>query len=267
MSVKKIINIDSRFRNNVLSTNSNDFNVQLNYNLDNVTSIKLYNIQLPNSWYNISSSIENNTFSIDGYEYIVPDGNYISSSLVTKVKTLVSDDEVGLIFDQSGTGFNITVDEDSGKTTFSSKNSNNFDLIFNEINQTDHSTMNTFGWTIGFRKISYTGSNSYTSEGIFNSGGFNYLYLIVDDNNTHSTDLVIGNLKDSFIADNILALIRVNTDDFSIVNTDDYENQKRTYTKPVRIRQLSIKLLDPYGNLINLNNMDFSFAIEFEIKI
>ena len=34
---------------------------------------------------------------------------------------------------------------------------------------------------------------------------------------------------------------------------------------PVDMKTIRIKLLDEYGNNIHLNNMDWSFAIEYEI--
>ena len=35
----------------------------------------------------------------------------------------------------------------------------------------------------------------------------------------------------------------------------------RKYNGPVNIRNLHIKILDNFGNIIDLNNMDFSFCI------
>ena len=34
---------------------------------------------------------------------------------------------------------------------------------------------------------------------------------------------------------------------------------------PVNFERIHLKLLDEYGNLVYLNNMDFSFSLEFEI--
>lgn len=46
----KLINIDSRFRNNVGTSQSNDFVIDLNYTLRNVTRMRLQEIEIPNSW-------------------------------------------------------------------------------------------------------------------------------------------------------------------------------------------------------------------------
>ena len=53
-TIKKIINIDSRFRERFDDNTSSDFNVKLNYPLAGVLSMRLDQIEVPNSWYNIS---------------------------------------------------------------------------------------------------------------------------------------------------------------------------------------------------------------------
>jgi hypothetical protein len=39
----------------------------------------------------------------------------------------------------------------------------------------------------------------------------------------------------------------------------------RKYNGPVNIRNLFIKILDQYGEIIDLNNMDYSLTLELEI--
>ena len=38
----------------------------------------------------------------------------------------------------------------------------------------------------------------------------------------------------------------------------------RQYTGPVNINRLKIQLLDEYGRILDLNNMDFSFILKFK---
>ena len=44
------------------------------------------------------------------------------------------------------------------------------------------------------------------------------------------------------------------------------EVKKREFNGPVDFERIHLKLLDEYGNPIYLNNMDFSFSLEFEIS-
>lgn len=41
-------------------------------------------------------------------------------------------------------------------------------------------------------------------------------------------------------------------------------NRKRSYFGPVDIEKLEIKLLDEYGKILNLNNMDWSMVLTME---
>ena len=262
-TIKRIINIDSQFRDRFFDTNSNNFKVELNYDLRHVVGMKLHNIQLPNTWFNVSNTYGNNKFTINGHTYTIPDGNYDSITLVEKLDLLTSD--TGLLFSESG--FKLGVDCETGQSFFHHISGENIQLTFSDLDERDTENLHSFGWMLGFRKPNYNYANGHVSEGIANFGGINYFYLVVDDKNTHSHDIVIGNLRDSYISKNILAIIRVNEVKYVIVNKDDYEAQKRIFLKPVRIKQLLIKLLDPWGNLIDFNNMDFSFSIEFEIEV
>ena len=53
----------------------------------------------------------------------------------------------------------------------------------------------------------------------------------------------------------------INIDD----NDGDANLKKREFMGPVDMKTIKIKLLDEFGNNIHLNNMDWSFAIEYEI--
>ena len=49
-------------------------------------------------------------------------------------------------------------------------------------------------------------------------------------------------------------------DFFSLITTP------RQYFGPVDIQKLQIQLLDEYGRILNLNNMDYSFCLTFQTK-
>jgi hypothetical protein len=50
----------------------------------------------------------------------------------------------------------------------------------------------------------------------------------------------------------------VTKDNFSIITTP------RQYFGPVDIQKLHIQMLDEYGRILNLNNMDYSFCLTFQ---
>jgi hypothetical protein len=49
---------------------------------------------------------------------------------------------------------------------------------------------------------------------------------------------------------------------------DDNNNpliKTRKYNGPVNITKIHLKIFDKFGNIIDLNNMDFSFTLELEV--
>jgi hypothetical protein len=43
------------------------------------------------------------------------------------------------------------------------------------------------------------------------------------------------------------------------------EIMKREYHEPVLINKIGVKLINEYGEVVNMNNMDYTFGIEFEM--
>jgi hypothetical protein len=144
--------------------------------------------------------------------------------------------------------------------------------------QTNYGVVGSIGWVLGFRFGSYiynpTTSNktpAYISEGCYDGWGSKYLYLVIDDFNKNASNLSITNYNSSLGSANILA--RIPTDSASSNNfkngsimqsnnlKDDYSIRKRDYFGPVDITKLGIQLIDDLGRKVNLNNMDFSFAL------
>ena len=124
-----------------------------------------------------------------------------------------------------------------------------------------------FGWIIGFRDDVYSGSNSYTTQGVYNGAYPNYIYFVLNDFNNSQAQNVFGMYSKSIIGDNILGMIPITSQSFYVnfTNGNDFIERKREYFGPVRIQRLKIQLLNQYGDVINLNNMDYSFSLELEI--
>ena len=102
-TVTKLFNIDSRFRENYDTTTSTDFTIDLQNPQDKIIEIKLCDLELPTTYYPISSALGNNymwvkyTATIPGingaydvtntyYIYIyIPDSNYYFSDLISYI--------------------------------------------------------------------------------------------------------------------------------------------------------------------------------------
>ena len=95
-TVRRILSIDSQYRDNRGTTFSTDFTFNLSEPLRDVVALKLYSIGIPYSWYTISRAyganffyIKGNSPGIDGgqfdYEVSVPPGNYDAPTLVSTI--------------------------------------------------------------------------------------------------------------------------------------------------------------------------------------
>lgn len=142
------------------------------------------------------------------------------------------------------------------------------------------------GWMIGFRKpfylvnrtnikLSYSDNETkaveyigyLSSESSFGSMGDNYLFIEIDDyHNNFTTDTVISmnTSTSSYIGKNIIARITVSSGSNSIINNNagDYIFRTRDYFGPVKLEKMNIRLLNRFGDVIQLNQNDYSFALE-----
>jgi hypothetical protein len=135
------------------------------------------------------------------------------------------------------------------------------------------------GWNLGFRTVTYNAVDTSTnletgdtyrnyleSESSYGSAIDNYLFLEVDDfHNNFQTDTVVSSNAASYIGQNVLARIVLNSGVFTIVqsNGNDGVFKKREYLGPVRIERLHFRLLNKFGDVVDLTHNDFSFALEF----
>ena len=152
-----------------------------------------------------------------------------------------------------------------------------------------------FGWILGFRHPLYTSYNkltkspvdwssisteistrrnelmkapgcSYVSDGFFECHGPRYLFLVVDDFNNNVNTNMFSAFNSSILSKNILARISVKGTVFSILSDDSKHitSAVREYFGPVNIEKLRIQLLDEYGRILEMNNMDFSMALNIK---
>ena len=279
--LRQNINIDTRFRDNYYTTSASNFHVDLPLRLSNVVSLQLSALELPTTFYTISQVFANNFFvlEIPGENKLVitiPDGNYdyiglqnyINNFLLNtnndKYKTIQfladanTPDGSG---DPGGSGRMVV-----GSTTGTQEFSINF--LTDRYGSEDRITPLPLklGWIMGFRNGYYENNTTYVSEGIINLVGLRYIYLVVDDFNNSVLDGFYGAFTSSILNKNILARISLQGSVFNFMSKDNLNliSTPRQYFGPVDIQKLQIQLLDEYGRILNLNNMDYSFCLTFQ---
>jgi hypothetical protein len=143
------------------------------------------------------------------------------------------------------------------------------------------------GWMLGFKQEYYTTtySNTYvavgspnqnnllitfnaylSSESSYGSSVYPYIYLDIDEfqenNRVDSLYHFIGN--ESVIDNNIIARISISSSQNTILidNGSDKIFKKRNYIGPITIEKLHIRLINRFGEAIDLVGNDYSFILE-----
>lgn len=75
-TIKRIISIDSQYRNITTDPNPTSFSFDLSEPLKDVVSLKLYSVQIPYTWYTIPKSYGSNFFYFKGVTSGINDGNH-----------------------------------------------------------------------------------------------------------------------------------------------------------------------------------------------
>jgi hypothetical protein len=276
--LKQNMNIDTRFRDNYYTTISSNFHVDLPIRLAQVVSMQLSALELPETFYVISKVFGNNFFvlRVDQESLIVtiPDGNYDSAGLQNYINHFLQGASIPADFQTIHFIADLPIPTTSSAGSGSGKmvvsGPQNFVLNFltdssgNDDRQTPLPLK--LGWLMGFREGYYENNSNYVSEGIINLAGPRYIYLVVDDYNNSVNDGFYGAFNSSILNKNILARISLQGSVFNISSENNFNliTTPRQYFGPVDVQKLQIQLLDEYGRILNLNNMDYSFCLTFQ---
>jgi hypothetical protein len=279
----RYLNIDTRFRENYFTCQSTNYHLDLPLKISGVMSLQLSAIELPTTFFNISKQLGNNFFTIEVDNYnngtttesystviTLQDGNYAPSSLVDYLNSIVG--MMTAPFNLLIFTLNIlnTMISGTGQMVVGISNPNvlfNFTLNF-QADKNGNNDNNTplplkLGWTFGFRSGKYINNSTYISEGVMDLTGPRYIYLVVDDFNNNVNNAFYGAFNSSILNKNILARISLQSKFFDIFieNNLNVITTPRHYYGPVDIQKLHLQLLDEYGRVLDINNMDYSFCL------
>ena len=260
----KHISIDTKFRDDYDYTLPANFQIVLPERVNDVHSMRVTNMEIPMSFYNISANLGNNYFKIinGGTTTIITldDNNYDAASLHTAINQKIT---------LSGLSCTVTA---NGRTSIVS-NTTNVTIVF-DIDKSGNSDKFNFkqklGWLLGFRKQSYDiTATATTAECTLDISGPRYLYLAIDEFNKGNQNSFVSPLSSSLINKNIIARISLDKSQYgygTILPVNTYNGllatDKRCYTGKVDLQKMQIQLLNETGIPMNLNGYDFSFCLE-----
>ena len=198
---------------------------------------------------------------------------------------------IGIDSNNNGSGTGLTY---FSYKTDSSYHVASFELDFNldmygEIDNVDYSKK--LGWNLGFNKPKYNFEKkdvkipvySYglpisatylsecgitaVSETIIEPATIRYIYLAIDDFNTSVNDLFMTAFYVSVMSPDIIARIPVQGTYFSLLMETNLAvvSEPRIYFGPVDIQRVRVRLFDDRGNVLNMNNANYSFCLVFKM--
>jgi hypothetical protein len=267
---EKIVNIDTKYRNNYDYNDYVSINMVFGEKLSEIRSMEVVSIDIPITFYNIYA---NNDCNTTGNNYLrIKNGGtskiltltpnyYTNSSLTTEINTQLNN--LSLATDISYSVVN-------NKSYFKSKTSTyslatNVDICGNNY---ELNNQNNLGWVLGFRDTSYNLTTSgLTSEAILNLKTPRHLFLVINEFSQGNSNSFVSPLDKTNQNKNIIAKISIpSSTTFGDTLCANKENgllvsEVRKYLEKVNIQRMNLQLLDDAGRVIHLNGADFSVCL------
>ena len=281
------------FRDDFFNTLPNNSSFTLPFTIKNVAGISLSGVQVPNVSSAFSDSKGTNELYIEEYAtnigaiVILPSGNYEISDFVVALEKAIN---IQLLASWPNR-FLVTYNPHTNRITISNttnvfgmniidknpvlltsclyelgKNTNSDEKDNKKgIRPTD--LVNTMGYLMGYRHIEYTGLKSYETESVFSDTLQDYYYFQLNDYTGYQFPNTIGVMPTGFIGDNIIAVLPITTPKFisSFDNNSNFIYKARRYAAPINLKKISIKMLGPQGELVDVKHTDFSFVLEINV--
>ena len=218
-SYKKLVNINSRFRENYTTCPASNYFFNFPEVINKVVSMKLSNIILPNFVYTVNSNTGSDNFkiivtksddSILTKTIQIPSGSYSAQKIVTKINSILTNSVIEnmsyIVLKYDDTTCKMSFDISWNATAMTnitnlsfdfsyiepSRQSNNVNNLYNQISNTIYKDQLTLGWLLGFRGNYINNATTSTTSTISTSTNVqqNTLNAI---RNRHSTLLIKKN--------------------------------------------------------------------------
>jgi hypothetical protein len=287
--------INTLYRDDYFGTSSNNCSFTFPTTIKDVISMSLSALQYQNVMFSISNNNHTNKIYIlentTNYEGVVimPEGNYSYLEFPIVMENAINDQILGSSIPPR---FSVSINPNTRFTTISNStytftmsiitsnpkklgincNDNDYDFKFT-IGENDakkqinpEQAFNSLGYMMGFRKLEYFNEMSYTSESLYLSEKYKYVYFIVNDYAGNQTKNTAGMFPKLKYDEDILALIPISSDVFTTTFSDGstYIYRTRNYNGPVDISKISIKLVNPMGQLADIHDTDYTFCLQLE---
>lgn len=226
-----------------LSGTSSDFNYQIKYyGKEEVQSYRIGKITIPYSFYNIKQQFFRFYYNGSPSNVDIPAGNYSAQSLATYLTNEISNSIPATV--------TVTYSSITNKFTVVVPTPNTFYFDFIDFTAFQYSLYR----ALGFPKIT-TVASSYTSPNCANLNASDNLYIFSQALSFYTPSIFQTQRA------NIIQLVPILVNPFNFIF---YENQQQIDfpTNFQTISTFDVKLVDDYGQTVDLNGLDWTFEIQ-----
>ncbi len=285
---KRIINVDSRFRAD-FSQQSTDFTYKLEHPYKNLIRLRVASMEVPNMFYTINKN--NNSFVVKAYDItgivravkiVIEEGNYTSVEMVTALQEQF-DIQLRKPF---GIFFTVALNTINAKMLFThdgvaaypvtapnpvpTASAKPFILDFFTSPVKNRPQNWGLGYNLGYRKKQYKVTNMkqtattppldiyyQSAESCLDVIGDTYAFIAIND--LHAVE---QKTTESYFQ--VLAKIIIREDKQGVIYDDGASllSNEIIFPAPTDLKILNVRLLDPYGDVIDLCGMNWSFSLE-----
>ena len=281
--VRHVLNIDSRFRDSPNVSSNSNFYFSLLSPVRNILRIRIATVELPNTYLFFTKKRQNVTLRLIYTvgvtkivkDIVIEDGNYTANGPDGNSM----EDVLNTEFAKLAPGITLTTNFSNINSSFTFTGDIPFQ-IDTTVGGKDRITDYGLGYYLGFSRNLYdaketpTGAYELVSDLCANFAGDNYIFLYLNDYNC--VRQTVREYDSTYEADrskpeefNAMAKIILTTPKNYIVY-DDYANKhikEIVFPNPVDITRLRVKLLDAYGEEVDICSSHFSFSMEvIEVK-
>jgi hypothetical protein len=259
-----------------------DFTYRFEHPYKNVIRARVASVEIPNCWYDFSKANYSNTyFTVTALDIsstshtvtiLIPDGNYTQATLLSTIQAAFTSQlqPLGIFFTIVQNSINSLVSirflgTSAPNQTSPTDVASPFHVTFTGSPLLQAQPFNYgLGYNLGFLVKDISGTTVYdisgyslTGTSLMNVSPDSYIFLSVNDYNT--VEQQINGATFDTLAKVIVRVPKNTTiyDDGRTLLSNDI-----IYPSPVDLKQLKVRLLNAYGQTLDLVNQNFSFSLE-----
>lgn len=257
------LSIDSRFADQY-NCGTEDFTIRLPSTQKNIARIAISSVELPEVEYLFSERHGNLNFEVDvsgtWVSGTIPAGTFKDTELVSVVNAA---------FQAIDPNFEVVYDKTTGIVSIYNVNPFYARLVSDNPTIAARSTHWGLGYQLGFRDKGLLTSVGPDASGAYQISGTSFIlvqptpyYLL----QLYTPDLLENITHRVSAGGSVPAFAKlILRDSFYFIqfnDNSDYLRREYTFLSPVNISQLRFRLLDPYGELVDMMRMDWSLTVE-----